>query len=127
MSRSYDKPISDIAHYIFHYQISDEAAIQSARVALLDALGCAIETASKSEECRKLLGPPVPGTIVPNGFRVPGTRNQMDPVKGAFDMGVLIRYLDHNDALGGAEWGHPSGRLAVRPKRERVYDSLQII
>lgn len=112
MPRSYDKSISDIAHYVFHYQISDRAAIQSARVALLDALGCAIETASKSEECRKLLGPPVQGTIVPNGFRVPGTRNKMDPVKGAFDMGALIRYLDHNDALGGAEWGHPSGMFS---------------
>lgn len=74
-------------------------------------MGCAIETASKSDECRKLLGPAVPDTIVPDGFRVPGTKLQMDPVKGAFDMGALIRYLDHNDALGGAEWGHPSGML----------------
>lgn len=46
---------------------------------------------------------------MPDGFRVPGTGFQVDPVKGAFDLGVLIRYLDHNDALGGAEWGHPSG------------------
>ena len=34
----------------------------------------------------------------------------LDPVKGAFDMAVLIRYLDHNDAFTGAEWGHPSSR-----------------
>ena len=109
MSRPYDKPISDIAHYVFHYPIDGDVALQAARVTLLDAMGCAIETASKSEDCMKLLGPTVPDTIVPNGFRVPGTGYQMDPVKGAFDMGALIRYLDHNDALGGAEWGHPSG------------------
>lgn len=109
MAHPYDKPIIDIAHYVHHYQIQDQAALKSARVALLDAMGCAIETASKSEECRALLGPPIPETTVPGGFRVPGTKHQMDPVKGAFDMGVLIRYLDHNDALGGAEWGHPSG------------------
>lgn len=112
MARPYDKPITDIAHYVHHYQIQDQAALKSARVALLDAMGCAIETASKSEECQKLLGPPISGTTVPDGFRVPGTKHQMDPVKGAFDLGVLIRYLDHNDALGGAEWGHPSG---IRP------------
>lgn len=111
MSRPYDEPIADIAQYVFHYGISDQTAIQSARTALLDAMGCAIETASKSEECRSLLGPPVPGTTVPNGFRVPGTKHEMDPVKGAFDLGALIRYLDHNDALGGREWGHPSGIL----------------
>ena len=116
MSRPYDKPIFDIAHYIFHYQIDDDAAIQAARIALLDTMGCAIETASKSEECLRLVGPIVPDTMVPNGFRVPGTKYQVDPVKGAFDMGALIRYLDHNDALGGAEWGHPSGIEPLIPR-----------
>lgn len=112
MSLPYDKPIIDIVHYVFHYKVQDENAWSAARVALLDAMGCAIETASKSKsDCRNLLGSPVPGTIVPDGFRLPGTGFQLDPVKGAFDMGVLIRYLDHNDALGGAEWGHPSGKL----------------
>jgi len=37
----------------------------------------------------------------------------MDPVKGAFDFGSLIRYLDHNDAYPGAEWGHPSDNLGA--------------
>lgn len=111
MACPYDKPIADIAHYVFHYRIENDKAFQSARVALLDAMGCVIETASKSDECRKLLGPVVPGTVMPDGFKVPGTRFQLDPVKGAFDLGALIRYLDHNDALGGAEWGHPSGMM----------------
>lgn len=110
MSRTYDRHIQDIVNYIFHYKIDDQKAYRSARSALLDAIGCAIETASKSNECESLLGPVIRGTTVPNGFKVPGTNHQLDPVKGAFDLGVLIRYLDHNDALGGAEWGHPSGR-----------------
>ena len=106
---TYDVPILALADYIHNYRITDPAAFTSARTALLDALGCAIETASKSPDCRAMLGAPIPGTVVPNGFCVPGTAHTVDPVKGAFDMGVLIRYLDHNDALGGAEWGHPSG------------------
>ncbi|PYI08458.1 2-methylcitrate dehydratase PrpD [Aspergillus sclerotiicarbonarius CBS 121057] len=113
MSRPYDKPIRDITDYIYNHPITDPDAYAAARIALLDALGCAIETASKSHAARQLLGPIVPGTIVPNGFKVPGTAYQVDPVKGAFDLGVLIRYLDHNDALGGAEWGHPSDNISA--------------
>ena len=47
----------------------------------------------------------------PDGCRVPGTSLQVDPLEGTFNLGVLIRYLDHNDASGGAEWGHPSGMM----------------
>ncbi|KAJ5584364.1 uncharacterized protein N7459_004164 [Penicillium hispanicum] len=115
MSVPYDQPIADVAHYVFHYKIdeADHTVWDRARTALLDALGCAIETAATSTECGALLGPPIRGTTVPDGFRVPGTDLQVDPVEGAFDLGVLIRYLDHNDALGGAEWGHPSDNLAA--------------
>ncbi|KAB8235569.1 IQ calmodulin-binding motif protein [Aspergillus alliaceus] len=113
MSHPYDPPIKAITDYLYHYNITDSSAYTAARTALLDTLSCAIETASKSPEARNLLGPCVPGTVVPNGFKLPATRYQLDPVKGAFDLGVLIRYLDHNDALGGAEWGHPSDNLAA--------------
>lgn len=110
----YDQPIVDITTYIYHHPLdpsdpSTQSALNAARTALLDALGCAIETVTTSAEARRLLGPVVEGTNVPNGFRLPGTRYRLDPAKGAFDMGVLIRYLDHNDALWGREWGHPSG------------------
>lgn len=109
MTHPYDPPIQSLTTYLYNHTISNPTAYASARIALLDALGCAIETASKSTEAQKLLGPRVPGTIVPHGFRVPSTEYQLDPVKGAFDLGVLVRYLDHNDALWGREWGHPSG------------------
>lgn len=59
----------------------------------------------------KLLGPVVPGTVVPNGVRVPGTQFQLDPVQAAFNIGAMIRWLDFNDTWLAAEWGHPSDNL----------------
>ena len=109
----YDKVLVDITRYIFHHEIESPLAWKRARLALLDALGCAIETASISSECTQMLGPVVAGTTVPNGFKLPGTSHQLDPTKGAFDLGTLIRYLDHNDAFPGAEWGHPSDNIGA--------------
>lgn len=111
---NYDQPIIDITNYIYNHPLDPSAlttksALSAARTSLLDALGCAIKTVSSSAEARNLIGPVVQGTHVPDGFRLPGTRYRLDPVKGAFDMGVLIRYLDFNDAIWGKEWGHPSG------------------
>jgi len=130
MSLPYDQPIADIARYVFHYHIdeNDHAVWERARMALLDTLGCAIETAATSVECRKLLNAGLTETSSPNGFRLPGTNLQVDPVQGAFDFGALVRYLDHNDALGAAEWGHPSGKWIVRGSSPtRVDLKLQII
>lgn len=91
---------------------STTKSLERAKLALFDALGCVFETLRESQEARAIIGPVVPGSLVPEGFRLPGTSFQLDPVKGAFDLGSLIRYLDHNDAFPGAEWGHPSGRLS---------------
>ena len=106
----YDQVIVGISDYVYDYQIQSPHAWTCAKIALLDALGCALETLTESEEARALLGPVVPGTTVVDGFRLPGTPYQLDILKGAFDLGSLIRYLDHNDAFPGAEWGHPSGK-----------------
>ena len=110
---SYDKVLQDITSYVFHYEITSSHALSRARLALCDALGCAVETLSISSDVHQLIGPFAPGTIVPDGFRLVGTSHQLDPVKGAFDLGTLIRYLDHNDAYPGAEWGHPSDNLGA--------------
>lgn len=105
----YDDLICQIAAYVYQDDVQSERAFEQARVALLDAIGCVIECLITSKECTSIIGPVVPGTTVPNGFKLPGTSYQLDPVKGAFDMSTLTRYLDHNDAFPGAEWGHPSG------------------
>lgn len=112
-SEAYDKVLLDIAAYIYHHDVTSSVAFNRARHALLDALGCAIQSFNQSQECASLLGPIVPGASVPNGFKLPGTTYQLDPVKGAFDLGAMIRYLDHNDAYPGAEWGHPSDNLGA--------------
>ena len=84
--------------------------ITTARLCLMDALGCAM-AALAFPACTKLLGPVVPGTVVPNGARVPGTPYQLDPVTAAFNLGAMIRWLDYNDTWLAAEWGHPSDNL----------------
>ncbi|TVY83943.1 2-methylcitrate dehydratase, partial [Lachnellula suecica] len=109
----YDQVLVDIKDFVYHYKPTSKVAWGRARLALLDALGCAIESIHSSAECRSMLGPVVPNTTVPNGFKLPGTYYQLDPIKGAFDLGTAIRYLDHNDALGGAEWGHPSDNIGA--------------
>lgn len=105
-----DKVISDIADYVLNYEIKNELAWQTAHYCLLDTLGCGFE-ALTYPACTKLLGPIVPGTIVPNGAKVPGTAYQLDPVQAAFNIGAIIRWLDFNDTWLAAEWGHPSDNL----------------
>lgn len=105
-----DKVISDIADYVLNYEIKNELAWQTAHYCLLDTLGCGFE-ALTYPACTKLLGPIVPGTVVPNGAKVPGTAYQLDPVQAAFNIGAIIRWLDFNDTWLAAEWGHPSDNL----------------
>ena len=105
-----DQVLVDIADYVSNYEIKSSLAYDTARSCLIDTLGCGLE-ALEYPACTKLLGPVVPGTVVPNGARVPGTRFQLDPVQAAFNIGAMIRWLDFNDTWLAAEWGHPSDNL----------------
>ncbi|MEZ4600404.1 MAG: bifunctional 2-methylcitrate dehydratase/aconitate hydratase [Syntrophotaleaceae bacterium] len=105
-----DQELVDIADYVLNYRIDSEEAWETARLCLMDSLGCCF-LALNYPECGKLLGPEVEGSTVPNGCRVPGTTFVLDPVKAAFDIGTLIRWLDFNDTWLAAEWGHPSDNL----------------
>ena len=105
-----DKVLTDIADYASKYEIKSPEAYDTARYCLMDTLGCGFE-ALEYPACTKLLGPIVPGTVVPNGARVPGTQFQLDPVQAAFNLGAMIRWLDFNDTWLAAEWGHPSDNL----------------
>jgi 2-methylcitrate dehydratase len=106
----YDQVIQDIADYVIDYEIESTEALDTARNCLMDTLGCGL-LALRFPECTKHLGPLVPGTSVPNGARVPGTQFILDPVKAAWDIGCIIRWLDFNDTWLAAEWGHPSDNL----------------
>lgn len=107
-----DQLLEEIADYTVNAKISSEEAIETARYVLMDTLGCGI-LALKYPECAKHLGPIAPGTVVPNGTRVPGTQFVLDPVHGAFNIGCMIRWLDYNDTWLAAEWGHPSDNLGA--------------
>ncbi len=105
-----DDVLVQIADYVLNTEITSTEAYDTARLCLMDTLGCGLEALSYPA-CTKLLGPIVPGTIVPNGARVPGTQFVLDPVTAAFNIGAMIRWLDFNDTWLAAEWGHPSDNL----------------
>src|SRR5512141_1589337 len=105
-----DQVLADIADYVSKYKIGSAEAYNTARLCLMDTLGCGLE-ALEYPACTKLLGPVVPGTVVPHGAKVPGTPYQLDPVTAAFNIGTMIRWLDFNDTWLAAEWGHPSDNL----------------
>jgi len=109
--QTYDAILTDIADYAATYTGGSDEAYDTARLCLMDSIGCAL-AALAFPQCTKLLGPVVPGLPpVPNGARVPGTNYQLDPVRAAFNIGALIRWLDYNDTWLAAEWGHPSDNL----------------
>ncbi|RYM06689.1 bifunctional 2-methylcitrate dehydratase/aconitate hydratase [Sporolactobacillus sp. THM7-7] len=107
-----DRILNEIADYVAETPITSEEAWETARYVLMDTIGCGI-LALRFPECTKLLGPIVPGTVVPNGVKIPGTAYVLDPVQGAFNIGCMNRWLDYNDTWLAAEWGHPSDNLAA--------------
>lgn len=105
-----DQVLVDIADYVLDYKINSDLALKTAHYCFLDTIGCGFE-ALTYPACTKLLGPIVPGTVVPNGAKVPGTPYQLDPIQAAFNIGAMVRWLDFNDTWLAAEWGHPSDNL----------------
>ncbi len=108
----YDQVFVDIADYVCDYEVTSNEAWKTARYCLMDSLACAV-LAMDFPECTKLLGPIVPGATLHNGAKVPATDWQLDPAQAAFNIGMLIRYLDFNDTWLAAEWGHPSDNLGA--------------
>lgn len=107
-----DQVLVDIAEYVADYVVASDEAMETAGFCLMDTLGCGF-LALRYPECTKHLGPIVPGTLVPFGARVPGTQFELDPIKAAFDIGCMVRWLDFNDTWLAAEWGHPSDNLGA--------------
>src|ERR1700754_4497325 len=115
--KSAERPAPDaalvaIADYAQSFKIDSQQAYDTARYCLMDTLACGFQ-ALKYPACTKLLGPVVPGAVMPGGARVPGTSYELDPVQAAFNIGAMIRWLDFNDTWLAAEWGHPSDNLGA--------------
>lgn len=111
-SSATDPLLINIADYVCGNLSASDEAIETARYALFDALGCGI-LALQTDECRKRLGPVVPGVTLVNGVPVPGTDYLLDPLQAAFNIGTMVRWLDYNDTWLAAEWGHPSDNLGA--------------
>ena len=107
-----DALLQQIADYTLATdRITSEEALETARLCLMDSLGCGL-LALNYPACVKLLGPVVPGATLPGrGARIPGTSLELEPVQAAFNIGAMIRWLDFNDTWLAAEWGHPSDNL----------------
>lgn len=105
-----DELLVAIADYALEFRVDSPLALETARYGLMDTLACGIE-ALAFPACTKLIGPLVPGAVLPGGARVPGTSFELDPVQAAFSIGATIRWLDFNDTWLAAEWGHPSDNL----------------
>lgn len=107
-----DQVLLDVAKYVDSYVIDSSIARDTARYCLMDSLGCALE-ALDHPDCAKLLGPIVPGTVVPHGARVPGTQFVLDPVTAAFNIAALVRWLDFSDTWITAQTTHPSDDIGA--------------
>ncbi len=107
-----DGALVDIAEYVRDFRVDSDDAWTTARLALMDALGCAFHSLG-NPQCTRALGPVVPGAVLECGARVPGTGFELDPVTAAFNIGACIRWLDYNDTWLAAEWGHPSDNLGA--------------
>ena len=107
-----DQELIDIAKYVTSYEINSDEAYNTARNCLIDAIGCGL-LALRFPECVKHLGPIIPDTKLSFGVRVFGRKDRLDPVKAAWDLGTIVRWLDYNDTWLAAEWGHPSDNLGA--------------
>ena len=109
----FDRVIQDIVDYVLDYDVTQSReAMETARYCFMDTLGCGLYALSYPA-CTKLLGPVVPGAQMKGGARVPGTAYELDPVRAAWNIGAMVRWLDFNDTWLAAEWGHPSDNLGA--------------
>jgi 2-methylcitrate dehydratase len=112
-SSKFDSVIENIVDYVLNQDVSaSEEAMETARYCFMDTIGCGLY-ALQYPACTKMMGPIVPEATLDNGARVPGTNYELDPVRSAWNIGAMIRWLDYNDTWLAAEWGHPSDNLGA--------------
>ncbi len=109
---AFDKVISDIADYVVRYRVKSPLALETAHYCLIDSLGCGFE-ALAYPACTKLLGPLVPGTIVPHGAR----EEIMNAVPNAWPDGHPLAVFRRKPNTGSRKsW--PVGDAASRSVRQ---------
>ena len=115
--------VAALADYAATFTIDRASVIATARDCLIDALGCGFE-ALRDPECAPLIGPLVPGALMPGGARVPGTSLELDPAQAAYCTGLMLcRSASgcHWAALHGGQAADPIGAtLAAADYRART-------
>ncbi|MGH8180151.1 MAG: MmgE/PrpD family protein [Steroidobacteraceae bacterium] len=81
--------VAAIADYAASYAIDGDSAIQTARHCLIDALAQGLEVLRDPSRAL-LIGPLVPGALMPGGARVPGTSLELDPAQAAFCTSLML-------------------------------------
>ena len=108
----FDDLLTNIAKYVVETKITSDLAYEIAKYCFMDTIGCGL-LALSFPQCTKLLGPVVDGAEFSDGVRVPGISYKLEPERGAFNIGAMVRWLDFNDTWLAAEWGHPSDNLGA--------------
>jgi 2-methylcitrate dehydratase len=101
-----------LAAYVdaLHYDVLDAATVETAKVHLIDALGCAIAALDEGPVriCRD-----VAATASGGVSTILGTTIRTTPDLAAFANGAAIRYYDLNDVYVGKQTGHPSDNISA--------------
>lgn len=101
-------------------------AFDAARRHLIEALARGFESL-REPECAALIGPLVPGAVMPGGARVPGTSLELDPAQAAFCLGVMLcrsataeDWLDLPYGCGAASLGAVLAMADYRARKARM-------
>ena len=93
-----------VADYAAAPAIVSDSAIGTARHCLIEILGLGFQ-ALRDPERAALVGPLVPGALMPGGARVPGTSLELDPAQAAFCNSLLLCKGAGGDPLPAASDG----------------------
>lgn len=113
-----DPVLVNITDYVLDYQVSSEKAIDTARLCMTDTPAGALD-ALDYLECTKLVGPTVPGTVVPHGARVLKDGSSTPKVEIEYPVGHQRRRAESIPVLR-AKFEASLARRFPQKQRERI-------
>jgi 2-methylcitrate dehydratase PrpD len=102
-------PVVALADYAAAHAIKSDTAFAAARHCLIEALARGFE-ALRDPRCAALMGPLVPGALMPGGARVPGTSLELDPAQAAFCTSLMLCRT-----ASGSHWEALQSKRAADP------------
>ena len=102
-----------LADYAATFAITSASAIETARHCLTEALASAF-AALRDPQRALLIGPLVPGALMPGGARVPGTSLELEPAQAAFCTGLMFCHsagTEHGSAVRSGCAADPFGAI----------------